>query len=373
MKIMHLASGDLWAGAEVQLFHLAKELNKIKNVELIVVLLNHGQLEDELLKHNVNVKVLDESMLSSFAIFQRLNSIIKLSQPDIIHTHRNKENFLGGLAAWLNKKKSIRTSHGASEISKNPINLKRRLFDSLDKFAAVCFQQRIVAVSEDLRKKLSHHFPDAKLLVIENAVDTAYIKNRASQEFGHSSKLDRNDFHIAFIGRFVPVKRVELFFAIANNVQLRNASRNIQFHMIGDGPLFQEINDKIRNDPNAPRIHLHGFIENVAPILKQMNLLIFTSDHEGLPMTLLEAMTLHIPVLSRFIPSIYDVLCQGKCGYFIDTDSPEKFARAIEHIIISREEVEQKANNAYNRIMDNFDIAVNVRNYVRLYTDLLSE
>jgi len=77
MKVMHIASGDLWAGAEVQLFHLARSLVKEKDIQLLVVLLNHGQLERELINQGISVTVFDEEQVSGFSIFKSIYKLIK--------------------------------------------------------------------------------------------------------------------------------------------------------------------------------------------------------------------------------------------------------------------------------------------------------
>jgi len=368
LKIIHLASGDLWAGAEVQLFHLAKKLARQDGISLLVVLLNHGQLERELLNQGVSVKVLDESRLSGLAIFRQFRAIIKDYRPDIVHTHRIKENVLGGLAAWLSGIKSLRTVHGAMELAQGGINLRRRVFDSLDKIAALWFQQKIIAVSSELQDKLSHDLPQSKLVVIENCVDIDYVESRATEPTEVSIQSDM--FNIAFVGRFVPVKRVDLFYAIAKACLQANPEANIRFHMFGDGPLFAEIARNIAQDSLGGQVYLHGFVENVAPLLKQMQLLLFTSEHEGLPMTLLEAMTLRVPVLSCWLPSIYKVLCNGDCGYFITSDSIENYVRAIVDIMSDKNDVSERVNAARRQIEILYNIDANLQKYQALYAEL---
>ena len=214
MKIIHLASGDLWAGAEVQLFHLAVKLHELYGIHLLVVLLNHGQLEQELIEKGIAVTVLDESKLSGFSILLEFYHIVKLFQPDIVHTHRSKENVIGGIVARLNGKKSVRTVHGASEFSIRPFNLKRFVFDGADRLAGFFLQQKIISVSDELKQKMKKIYPDSKLAVIENCVDVEYIEKKSLKPCNHD--IDKNNFNIAFIGRFVPVKRVDIFYSIAN-------------------------------------------------------------------------------------------------------------------------------------------------------------
>ena len=96
MNILHLASGDLWAGAEVQLYHLCTALKQKCAIDLHIVLLNHGQLEQKLIENGIRVTVLDENILSTHKIGWRLHQYVKNNPVDIIHSHLLKENLIGG-------------------------------------------------------------------------------------------------------------------------------------------------------------------------------------------------------------------------------------------------------------------------------------
>jgi glycosyltransferase involved in cell wall biosynthesis len=369
MKIIHLASGDLWAGAEVQLFHLALRLAQIEGVTLLVVLLNPGQLETELKKFGVNVRVLNETSLTSFAIFWKFNRILRDFKPEVVHTHRTKENVIGGLAAKLNGIKSIRTVHGASEFAFNPVNFRRFIFAGIDRLVGNLFQQRIIAVSDELKQKLQKYYPKSKLVVINNCVDVAYIEKKSKEQC--NIPIDPQSFNIAFVGRFVPVKRVDLFYDIAKATILANPKKDIQFYMFGDGPLQEDIKRKIAADVLSERILLHGFVPNTAPVIKQMNLLMFTSDHEGMPMTLLEAMVLGVPVLSRNLTTIRSVLCQGKCGYILKSDDILEYVDLIKSLVVDREDARKRAALAKMEVRNAYSIENNVKQYLRLYKELV--
>ena len=143
VRVLHIASGDLWAGAEVQLFTLAKALKNNTNTIVDIVLLNHGILEQKMLDCGINVIVLDESKLNGLTILRQLIHITHQIKPDVIHTHRLKENILGSIAARLNGNiPSLRTSHGAPEHPPSWRQLPKRIIYWLDFFCGR-FQQMV--------------------------------------------------------------------------------------------------------------------------------------------------------------------------------------------------------------------------------------
>src|SRR4249920_3815895 len=101
MRICHLASGDLWAGAEVQIATMASYLVDQPDVTLTAVVLNEGWLARELRKIGVRAVVVDEQRQSTASILKFLIEFFRDERIDVVHTHRYKESILGTLAAKL--------------------------------------------------------------------------------------------------------------------------------------------------------------------------------------------------------------------------------------------------------------------------------
>ena len=370
MKILHIASGDLWAGAEVQLYHLARELGTTSQVDLMIVLLNDGQLADALRAAGLPVIILGESSLSALSILIHLYRLVLKFKPVVIHTHRNKENVIGGLVAFMTRTASVRTTHGANEHTDPRFNLRRSAFNLLDRISGWIFQSRIIAVSPELAGKLKAIYPHRKITVIPNGINIEAVIEKSDSPVEFERQTDH--FNIAFVGRFVPVKRADIFISIATDIISRSHERDIHFYMFGDGPLWAETNHTILENGYQDRIHTPGFVDNVAPYLKAMDMLLFTSDHEGLPMTLLEAMALRVAVVSRNLPTIKQVLCDGVCGYVLNSDQPEDFSRLITSLSNNKNELRVKTEMAYKNLQASYSIQETAQNYVALYREVSS-
>lgn len=366
--IVHLASGDLWAGAEVQLLQLVSQYTLSQENILIVVLFNSGQLEAELNEKDVEVIVLDEKIFSSFAIARKFLTIVKESNADIIHTHGFKENVLGGIVGWLVGCKSVRTEHGASEFLTMSFSPRRFVSAFLDEFSGKLFQQRIIAVSDELKDKLTPIYSASKITVIENSLNFERLREQSLEKINLT--LSESQFNIGFVGRFVSVKRIDRFYDIAKKTIELNPESNIHFYMIGDGPLWNDLDKKIKLDKMDNKIHLIGFVQNSAPYIKLFNLLLFTSDHEGLPMTLLETMSLAVPIMSTNLPTVKKVLCDGECGFIIDSNKVDDFVAAIANIVVDSSDALSKATQAQRILEKNYSIEKNIQQYVSLYDEI---
>ncbi|HHO59340.1 MAG TPA: hypothetical protein ENJ64_03790, partial [Thiotrichales bacterium] len=245
VSVLHISSGDLWAGAEVQLFTLANALKNHTPTHVTLVLFNHGVLEQKLRNSGFAVHVLDESQLNGLQILWRLIKIIRKVQPDIVHTHRTKENILGSCAAFFSGNlPSLRTAHGAAEFKLAWHQLPKRLIHFMDYFCGRFLQKKIIAVSADLAVKLENAFPREKIDVIENGVDIDALLHDVSPAATLSS-IQASTLKIGIAGRLVPVKRVDLFIEAAALLMQSRPDLDVSFHIYGDGPLRNTLENQL--------------------------------------------------------------------------------------------------------------------------------
>lgn len=370
IHILHVASGDLWAGAEVMLYTLAKALNNKPDTRVSAVILNHGELEQKLRDCGITVYILDESMLNTIQIFRQLNKIIGELNPDVIHTHRNKENFLGSLAAiFRHHKPSLRTVHGAPEHRPPLFQLAKHLIRFMNWFSGRFFQQAIVAVSPELAEKLKHSFPEAKIKVIENGIDV----NAISHDLKRAPPRTNTDgnYRIGIAGRLVPVKRLDLFINTAVYLKRQQPELDINFYIYGDGPLLTTLQSQTQTLQAQDYIHFEGHCENIALALQNLDALLMTSDHEGLPMILLEAMYTQTPVIAHAVGGIPHLFEQGKCGTLITNHTAEAFAHAIMTLIQQPEEHQRLTERAFERIKQNYSAEQTATAYLELYKEII--
>lgn len=366
---MHIASGDLWAGAEVQLYTLAKSLNQQTDTRVSIVLMNHGMLEQKLREEGIDVIVLDESHLNGLKILQQLTRISRELKPDIIHTHRQKENILGSIAAFVNRIPSLRTSHGAPEHKPAWHKLPKHAIQFIDRLCGRFLQKKVIAVSGDLAIILRHNFPAEQIQVIENGIDIASLQTIKSKHSEHQKKPDTIKVGIA--GRLVPVKRVDLFIQAAAEVLTSCPKPAVSFHIYGDGPLHTELLALARKLNLEDSLHFEGHCDTMQQALAELDILLITSDHEGLPMVLLEAMTLETTVIAHAVGGIPAVLNQGKYGILVTHHSPHAYANAIHQLIRQPEKRHQLVDMAKTRVINTYSSTKNAAHYQRLYNTLV--
>ena len=321
---MHVASGDLWAGAEVQACTLLKNLQLQPGVEVAAAILNPGELSLRLNAAGIRVWTFDESRQSSASITRGLYSAMREWRPHIVHTHRQKENVLGGIVAALLGIPSLRTAHGAEEHQVSWRKPHKRLAQLLDDRVATHLQRAVVAVSDDLAGILRAKWPGTRIEIVDNVVDVDQLR---AQSAGGTPRPTTPPWRIGIVGRLVPIKRVDLFIAAAALLN-RQSPGSFCFDVIGDGPLMASLRAQAERAA-ATNIVFHGFRNDSAQQIASMSVLTLTSDHEGLPTVALEALALGVPVVTRTVGGLPALAAAGGDCMLVDTAEPQAIADAI--------------------------------------------
>lgn len=319
---MHIISGDLWAGAEVQAYTLLKELRT--ECELHVVLMNPGELADRLKMLEIPVTLLDETRMNPVKILLGLRNIMLLFRPDIVHTHRQKENILGAVANLLSvRSKCVRTSHGAPEFLAKGV---RQLQPILDNFIGRYVQHGIISVSDDLTQKLQRIFPAKKIYTIPNGIDKESLVSQRQETDFRINEPDK--IHIGIIGRLEPVKRIDIFLRMAALLLGNPSEKPMLFHVVGEGSQRKIL----EGDCNALGLHgsviFHGHRKDIPALISSLDMVVMCSDHEGTPMTALETLALGIPLIAHNVGGLKEIL-EKYPEWQVNEHTPRGYANVV--------------------------------------------
>jgi glycosyltransferase involved in cell wall biosynthesis len=326
VRVLHVVSGDLWAGAEAQVAALAAALARDPQLQLHAVVLNPGELERRLRAAGVGVTILDESRLSAWRILRGLRTVVREFRPDVIHTHREKENVLGGLAARLAGCASLRTVHGASEHRPPMWRIDKQAIRGLDRYSERHWQRASVAVSDELGQRLRTERPGITVEVIHNGIDLDTLATL--RERHRARRVGQRPKRVAFLGRLVPVKRLDLFLEMARKC-LDARGEAVTFEVVGEGPLAPELRGLADRLGLQERVTFHGFRPDAVALLADVDVLVFTSEHEGTPMAALEALAIGVPVVARAVGGMPEMLSGVAGCRLVEGDEPAAFAAAV--------------------------------------------
>jgi glycosyltransferase involved in cell wall biosynthesis/protein-tyrosine-phosphatase len=328
LTVCHIFSGDLWAGAEVVIFNLLSRLAEDPGLRLIALSLNEGTLTERLREAGITTHVIPEHRHTLLGILWRAAPLLRGYGVNIIHAHRYKENVLASLlATWLDVGVLVTTMHGLPEAPTSSARHARaaRARTALDFFVLKKLFSAAVAVSEEMRRALvdRHGFRPDQVRV---------IRNGGRFPSAAMSSAPRNErFHIGTVGRLVPIKGLDLMLDVAAG--LKRQGHPVRFSILGDGPMRENL---IRR---AADLGLGDCVEILAPrsdpfpYYQSLDVYINTSLHEGLPMSVVEAMACGKPVVSAAVGGIPEIVTHGEHGFLVQGRDPAAFVECCTQLM----------------------------------------
>jgi hypothetical protein len=173
LRVCHLVSGDLWAGAEVMAWHLILHLRQFSELEVFALILNEGRLAAELRKADVPIRIIDEQKRSFVHLVLKTKALLGQWSPHVIHSHRYKENIL----AFVSRSRSsgtrlVATQHGMPEGDPRRLKIGARVIDHLNRLILARGFDRLVSVSQDIKANFigRFNFSANQLSVIYNGL-----------------------------------------------------------------------------------------------------------------------------------------------------------------------------------------------------------
>ena len=360
LKVLHLVSGDLWAGAETMACNLLRRLKDKEDLNLSVILLNEGRLSDELKSIGLTVHVVDENFNSFWEIFRKTREIIGSISPDIIHSHRYKENLLAILiSGYCRKIRLVSTQHGLPECHEDKPGINQRLKTQTNFWALSRFFTT-VAVSEDIHNVLVSRFGfrKEKVEVIHNGIELP--------PFPLATRDKPGPFVIGSSGRLFPIKDYPLMVEIARAVAA-TGTEDVRFELAGDGPERPALEALVQRYGLNAGFILKGHQDDMGSFYQGLDIYINTSVHEGIPMTILEALAHGLPVIAPEVGGIVEIIEEGKEGFLINGRTPGDFAEKCLFLKDNRQERDRIARAAREKAERVFSADGMAERYYRLY------
>ncbi len=358
LKICYIISGDLWAGAEVMAYQLIKGLIKCDDLEILVILFNEGRLANELRNLGIRVEIVEENKVSFWDIRRSVQGLLRQYLPDVIHTHGYKENILAYWCSRFSKGiKLVATQHGMPETFTGFSSLKHKGVLKYNFYILWRHFDKVVVVSNDIAKHFVNNFRfnKTKVQVIHNGIE---IPEHSIQ------RNSTNTFVIGSCGRLFPVKDYPLMIRVAKRISDNN---NIRFELAGDGPEMKRLRDLINQFGLNRRFILRGHLDNIDEFYRGLDLFINTSIHEGIPMSVLEAMSYGLPVVAPRVGGLKEIIEDGIDGYLIEKRDPSVFSRRCVELWKNRNLWKRMRYAAMEKVSRYFSLESMAQRYYETY------
>jgi glycosyltransferase involved in cell wall biosynthesis len=280
------------------------------------------------------------------ALYYELKRIYIKVKPDLILHYTHKPNIFGSLASGLNGYKSISvvTGLGYSFIHKGWINT---ITETLYKLASRYNQYLIFENSDDrqyfIEKRLAS--PDKAIVIKSCGVDVDYYEDKSD------FKYENGIIKFIFIGRLLKDKGIEEFVAAAKYFRKRN--KKTKFVVLGDFDVDNPSSidkEELLKWINDDMIDYKGFVNDIRPYIEHSSCVVLPSYREGMPRTMLEAMSMKRPIITTNTAGCRELIEEGKNGYLVEIRDENSLIQAMNKMV-NLSHTERRALGEYGRKM----------------------
>lgn len=368
VKAIHIIGGGEFGGAENHIISLLSSFSP-SEVDAKVICFYDSAFAASLRERGVKVFVIDDYHRFDPRVAFRLGRIIRDEQPDILHTHGVKANFIGRLIGKYMGRKVLTTVHSLLEHDYNQWLMKQVTYwmERLTRGLT----DRFICVSGEIKQDLvsSGVSPD-RAVVIPNGIDMhRYANPEQITMFREDLGIPADSFVVGAAARLRPVKGIHLLIEAAGH--LRSRLENLHVVVIGDGPQRPELELLVEKLGLKGRVHFLGYQTEVERYLPGLDCFANVSLSEGLPLAVLEAMAARVPVLASAVGAVPEIVENGREGILVEKGSVPAISEGIVKLAGDAEWRKSLADSAYQKVIDTYTTEVMSRNYLNTYRDLL--
>lgn len=358
---MQVTFGMEIGGMERVIMELCRYINRDKYRVSICCISRRGLLADRMEAEGITVVYCaHQSRVAKYARGLELARIFRRHKVQLLHTHHTPAFVDSTIGARLaNVPVLINTDH-----CKNYPIARRWMY--LERGASF-LADAIVAVSNHTREELIQYeqIQSDKVQVIYNGIDVKLVRNELPARLRAELGIETGDIVVGTAGRLEQQKGLDLFIAAMPGI-LQRLPRT-RFVIVGGGSLEQSLKDQTKRLNVAHRTIFTGSRFDAVDIVHLFDCFVSTSNFEGMPMALLEAMALAKPIVATAVGGVPEVVLDDYNGKLIQERNPRLVSDAVVHVVASEARLKNLASNSRRRYEEHFTARTMVRAYEQLY------
>ena len=327
----------------------------------VSIITSDKDIKNKIIKENFIITRLKTITFANTRIMPNLLSkLIQIKHNDIIHLHITSAYIpeLVWLTSIIKKFKYVAHLHLDLE-PKSPAGILLKIYKPFI-LKYVLRSASYVVVFTDEQKEKIHKQYDIDLSRI------AVIPNGVGDEFYYSKKRKLHKIpRLLFVGRLEKQKNVQLLLHA-----LQGVSEKFDTFIVGDGSLLNDLK-KISKKLKLKNIHFEGRADGdkLRNYFRQSDIFILPSEREGMPLVLLEATAMGMPIVATDVTGNRDIVNNRKNGLLTPLGDVEKMREAIIKTT-SDNKIYQKFSKASQQISKNFTWEKTAKKFEKLYNNL---
>jgi glycosyltransferase involved in cell wall biosynthesis len=360
LHILHVIDTTGPGGAETLFVELCRNFSDASH-RSSALLHGNGWVRDQLIKNGMAHYVHDCKGSFNIRFLAFLVRLLRSEQVDVLQSHLLGSNVYCSLAGLLTGTPVVATFHGSVDIAPN-----ERFMAA--KFALINRATAVVCVSEALEADLLQRtsIDPAKLKIIKNGIDCRRFAAEKHDALKRERALPEEAFVVGSLGNLRPAKD----YPTALRAMARVVARDPSVHWVVAGDIKHELHRDLselgRQLGVAEHVHFLGFYEPAEKFLSGIDLYLLSSNSEGHPFSVLQAMAAGLPIVATRC-GVESMLVDGDTAALVDVGSPQQIAEQILALKAAPLRRAQLGRSAQRQAVSTYDFSATAREYLELY------
>lgn len=358
MKVLQVINSMATGGAE-KLILDTLPLYRQKGIQMDLLVLDGGDYP--FLRKLQDINCCTIHRLHSSSVYNPLNSfkiISYLKKYDLIHVHLFPALYWVALAKMLSfsKVKLVYTEH-----STNNRRMNSALFRVLDKLIYSKYS-KVICITEEVKSQIQKHvnLPNERLIFIQNGINLdAFSKAKPIDRKDIIPNLKTDSKLLIQVSSFqFPKDQLTLIRA------MKNLPENFYLLLVGQGVQIQECMDEVSNLNLNDKVHFLGVRMDVLNLLQSVDVVILSSQYEGLSLSCIEGLASGKPFIGSDVPGIQDII-KG-AGILFPKGDDNVLAQEILKVIEDQSHYSEVVQKCIERAKQ-YDVNLMIEKHIELY------
>ena len=359
IRVMQVTWSLVAGGAEIYALTVASRLDKNRFSALMCALDQGGAIEPEVKKCGLPYFIMNRRAGIDWRLFGRLHRLFRRHKIDVLQTHHFNQLFYSSIGAKLRGIRIYHTEHDV-ELAKKP-----RLRLALKVLSLCC--DKMIAIGDEIAQMYRDlGIPESKIEIIRAGVELSSFsqsQEEARRELGELGLQDKHRVAI-IVARLFPEKNHHLLL----NAFAQAAKNQPDFRLLiaGEGTQSEAIRAQIENLNLTCQVKMLGVRRDVPRLLAASDVFVLSSDREGLPIAILEAMAAARPVIATAVGNVPDVVRDGETGRLVPPKNQAALAEAIGDLLGDKTR-SAALGRAARQVVRNYDVHFMIERYEKLF------
>jgi glycosyltransferase involved in cell wall biosynthesis len=359
LRILHITPTLTVGGAEQMATHLMVGLSRSHTVGAVGLFpAANSVVEQRLEEANIPKWHLNKRAGFDPRMFASLSEVFREFRPDVVHTHMAVQRYVFPVLLRNRVAAAIHTVHNLAEHETDGFGRLVHWF---------AFRNHVlpIGISQEVAASVKRVYGVGCKAVIPNCIPVEQYRHSPQdrRQWREQQGLGPEAIVFTCVGRFEPQKNTLLLLKAFSELNDPRA----HLVLLGEGSLREQLTAYVRTHNLDNRVHFPGKQNNVPTFLAASDVFVMSSDWEGNPLAVMEAMAAGLPVIATAVGGVPELVQSGEQGLLVEAGDQAGFAQAMQTLIDKPETRMAMAHAAQRRAQREFRVERMIEGYADLY------